>query len=314
MNFLLAMDHSRYAKRAARFLQELQFPAGSNLYVLHVIDPPQRSEISGIRSTSHWDKQLDHLRTHMLTNTRQFVKRVENRFLGENLQLHPVIGEGLAGNEIVSAIDQFKIDLAVVGHLGLSGIRRFLWGSVSEWVLNHATCSVLMVRNLPGWTRPKQPRGMKVLLAVDHSTDLQAIAKFLRLLDFTPHSCISLIHVVKPQVMRSPFGWDMAFSDVSQVLRREQKTWKAQEQAGWVFLKKIRQKIAQLGIKKRTDLTMVVGLPEVEIIKKAEQMQPDLLILGSRKLSVIQSFFLGSVSHKVVRHSPCSVLVVRQRE
>ncbi|MEC4673168.1 MAG: universal stress protein, partial [Nitrospirota bacterium] len=124
MNVLLAMDHSRYAKNAKNFLKELQFPAGTNLYVLNVIDPPQRSVASGIGSTSHPDKQLEHLRRHMFENARQFVKRVQNWFHGENLKLHPVVCEGLAYNEILSAIDQYNIDLAVVGHQGLSGIRR----------------------------------------------------------------------------------------------------------------------------------------------------------------------------------------------
>ena len=37
-------------------------------------------------------------------------------------------------------------DLVVLGARGLGGIRRLLLGSVSEAVLTHATCSVLIVR------------------------------------------------------------------------------------------------------------------------------------------------------------------------
>jgi nucleotide-binding universal stress UspA family protein len=119
MNVLLAMDHSRFAQNAANFLKGLQLPPDSILYVLNVIDPPQRVVASGIGSPSHWDKQIEHLRTHMFKNARQFVKRVQNRFHEGNLKLHSVVSEGLTENEILSALDRYKIDLAIVGHQGL---------------------------------------------------------------------------------------------------------------------------------------------------------------------------------------------------
>ena len=37
----------------------------------------------------------------------------------------------------------------------------------------------------------------------------------------------------------------------------------------------------------------------------------DLIVLGSRGLSGIKAFLLGSVSDRVAHHAPCSVLIVR---
>ena len=39
-----------------------------------------------------------------------------------------------------------QADLIVVGNRGLTGIRRFLLGSVSSKVSEHAPCSVMIVR------------------------------------------------------------------------------------------------------------------------------------------------------------------------
>jgi nucleotide-binding universal stress UspA family protein len=47
---------------------------------------------------------------------------------------------------ILDTADEAKADLIVVGSRGLSGIRRFLLGSVSAKVSEHAKCSVMIVR------------------------------------------------------------------------------------------------------------------------------------------------------------------------
>jgi nucleotide-binding universal stress UspA family protein len=36
--------------------------------------------------------------------------------------------------------------LIIVGSRGMKAIKRFFWGSVSEKILVHATCSVLIIR------------------------------------------------------------------------------------------------------------------------------------------------------------------------
>ena len=53
------------------------------------------------------------------------------------------------------------------------------------------------------------------------------------------------------------------------------------------------------------------GSPAREILKKADELQPDLIIVGSQGHSGLGRFLLGSVSHKVVNEAHCSVRVAR---
>jgi nucleotide-binding universal stress UspA family protein len=55
------------------------------------------------------------------------------------------------------------------------------------------------------------------------------------------------------------------------------------------------------------------GSPSWEIIKKSDQWQPDLIIVGSHGRSALGRFLLGSVSQKVVTEARCSVRVARGR-
>lgn len=48
------------------------------------------------------------------------------------------------------------------------------------------------------------------------------------------------------------------------------------------------------------------------IIKRVEKIKPDLLVVGSRGLSDLEGYLLGSVSRRVLVHAPCPVLAVKR--
>lgn len=47
------------------------------------------------------------------------------------------------------------------------------------------------------------------------------------------------------------------------------------------------------------------------LLAVAAEPSADLIVLGAQGLTGMDRFLLGSVSEKVLRHAPCSVLVVR---
>lgn len=49
-----------------------------------------------------------------------------------------------------------------------------------------------------------------------------------------------------------------------------------------------------------------------EIIKYAEEIGSNLIVMGNRGLGTFSKIFLGSVSQKVLTHACCSVLIVKQ--
>ncbi|MGH7353641.1 MAG: universal stress protein, partial [Candidatus Rokuibacteriota bacterium] len=52
--------------------------------------------------------------------------------------------------EIVRAVVEWPADLIVVGARGLGALARLVLGSVSEHVVHHAPCAVLVVRERGG--------------------------------------------------------------------------------------------------------------------------------------------------------------------
>jgi nucleotide-binding universal stress UspA family protein len=64
--------------------------------------------------------------------------------------------EGDAATEILAAADAFKADMILMGTHGRTGLTRLVLGSVARNVLQHATCSVLIVREGASPTPPKR--------------------------------------------------------------------------------------------------------------------------------------------------------------
>jgi nucleotide-binding universal stress UspA family protein len=56
---------------------------------------------------------------------------------------------GRPEHALAKAAGRDATDLLVVGHRGISGVRRMLLGSVSEYCAHHAPCSVLVARPRP---------------------------------------------------------------------------------------------------------------------------------------------------------------------
>jgi nucleotide-binding universal stress UspA family protein len=57
----------------------------------------------------------------------------------------PITAVGHVAEAILTAAEREDFELIVVGHRGVSGVQRFLGGSVSRRVVDHAPCDVLVV-------------------------------------------------------------------------------------------------------------------------------------------------------------------------
>jgi nucleotide-binding universal stress UspA family protein len=58
-------------------------------------------------------------------------------------------------------------------------------------------------------------------------------------------------------------------------------------------------------------VTILQGDPGPAIVEYANSHQADIIVIGSRGLSGLQEFVLGSVSHKVAKRANCPVLIVK---
>ena len=304
MNVLLGVDFSRDSKKAIRFLSEIQFSARSELFLFHVASG---QEVFSLSRAMLGD--LGKLREKTLVRVHRNLEKIREKFVDSRLTTQVVVKEGNPGKEILSFFDKKGIDLAVLGTRGNSGLKRFLLGSVSEWILQEAPCSVLIVRG----SARRAYGGMRVLMATDGSADAQTALKFLNQLSFPPHSQIVLFHVVEPTdytVVQDDYGLiNLEASGKSDLIAASKGIRTRLNQARQSLLKDAKKGLKHKHVKIEKIPT---GFSAEEIIKAASRFSADLIVLGSRGLSGMKRTFLGSVSSKVARHAPCPVLIVRK--
>jgi universal stress protein A len=62
------------------------------------------------------------------------------------------------------------------------------------------------------------------------------------------------------------------------------------------------------------EVQVAVGNPAEAIVRTAEDLDVDLIIMATHGRTGVPHIVLGSVAEKVVRHAPCPVLTIRPRE
>lgn len=308
MNVLLTVDDSPDSKAAAQFLRRIQFPAKSVLYLLHVnpLDEWLRLGTSG--RSLRMLKQIDRLRAEAATKMQNVLRKMEETFLNSDLAIHSLVRDGTPGEEILRTIKEHHIDLVVLGTRGLSKVSGFFLGSVSEWVLNEAPCSVLIVR---GKTRsPKSTKGMPILIATDGSPDAQEGVEFVKHIGFPPSTVLTILHIVRKKVHQTAQLLSTNRTEHAEFTKLAEDLLQARGREGTKLLETTRKTLKRPGLKIVENLAF--GHEAQEIIKASKRVRADLVVMGSRGVTGLRRMLLGSVSHKIVRYAPCSVLIVRK--
>lgn len=132
---LLATDLSSASEKAAEEALELARALRAELLVVSVIDPTTRGPGPHVA-------RMDQRRAAREVAAQALV--VRGRRAGVAVEF--LVWEGEPGPAIIEAAEAEKADLLVVGTRGRSRVERMVLGSVSDHVVRHAPCPVLIVR------------------------------------------------------------------------------------------------------------------------------------------------------------------------
>ena len=83
------------------------------------------------------------------------------------------------------------------------------------------------------------------------------------------------------------------------------------EEVGKEILARAREKVTGIGFAGTADYRIELGHPSERILTISKAEKADAIVLGSRGLSGLAEFFLGSVSTKISQYSNIPVLIVK---
>jgi nucleotide-binding universal stress UspA family protein len=150
---LLAADGSEEADLALQTATHLATSTGSELNIVYV------EPASYVFPTTDWESLGGDA---LPTRQDEVAKEVAETRVDEQVQKVREAGGEVAGAharvgypdaEIVDLAEELEAGLIVMGSRGLGGLRRMLLGSVSDSVVRHAHCPVLVTRYMPKRSR-----------------------------------------------------------------------------------------------------------------------------------------------------------------
>ena len=151
---LVAFENAERGKQLAAALQHFTWPAGTSALALHVVQNIFGGEIPDwldVQARSRdaeamvklWVEDHD---AQLAAAARQ-VQEVCGTLPAPLQDAECSVREGLAQQQIVQVASEQRSDLIVMGAKGSTPLARLLIGSTAESVLNHAPCSVLLIRH-----------------------------------------------------------------------------------------------------------------------------------------------------------------------
>ena len=135
-HILLAYDGSAPADDAFVVALDLARQYHATLDVLAVAQPP---DIAADVETEAWLEASTR-------DLRRMLKKLETHAYQANLSARFHVKVGHPAEQILLFAEAIAIDHIVIGHRGKNVLKRWLVGSVSSRVIDHATCSVTVVR------------------------------------------------------------------------------------------------------------------------------------------------------------------------
>lgn len=204
---------------------------------------------------------------------------------------------GRPASAIVDEAASFRADLVVMGSRGHGPFRAALLGSVSEEVVDHAPCPVLIARG----------HAVSRILIADDGSAAAAIAR--NLVARAPFAAFP-VHVVSVAVVPPP--WQAAMSPMATELALEafDESLRIQEREHGAIAERAAAELAPG--RPSADTEVRLGDPAGEIVAAAGEWGADLIAMGTHGRTGLRRMLLGSVARNVLHHAPCSVLVARE--
>lgn len=297
MLILCAVDGSEYSQWGIQALEAFASREPEHVTLLHVVDKPALRSLTGKnalgerRALAAMEKAGGIL---LRDAARSAHVALGQAATAPRTQFRTIVAHGPLASTIVKQARRLKADLIIMGSRGLSDIQGFLLGSVSRQVASTAACPVLVVKQ-------PMPKLLHVALAVDDSKPSRAAAKFLRSHILTESATVTILTSVESPVT------DFAARYLSDSQLAELK--RPVMERATVLVDRLRGEFIKEGYSVVTQVEMNHVIDT--IVKYVEANHTQLLVIGSRDLTKSERLYLGSTSESLLRHAPCSVLIVR---
>ncbi len=229
--------------------------------------------------------------------TQEYLGSLQRRYQCPGCVVRAVDEIGEPAAAIVDVAHERGVDLIVMSTHGETGVRRAVWGSVTERVLHGAGCPVLVVRT------PDPIR--RVLITLDGSALGERVLPPALAVARALGAQIVLLRITETPLLNPleiGMMWDMEPS------LDDQDVITAARGAAERYLANL---AAREGLTQADTTLVLEGLPAERIEEYARLADIDLIAMSTHGRTGLRRWLYGSVTHRVMRGCHRSMLIVR---
>lgn len=141
---LLAIDPSEFSAQAFDYYAKNLHMEGNQVVLLYVVDVTNLSSKGHPPSYEKMQKKVEEEEKQVAAIKGKFQSMCEEKQVPNEFKL---VHSAKPGEAIVQVAEEEGVNYVVTGTRGLGKMRRTIMGSVSDYVVHHAHCPVIVCRH-----------------------------------------------------------------------------------------------------------------------------------------------------------------------
>ena len=289
----VAIDFSPNSDEALRQAHDRALSTGAQLAVCHIVPNELRSnllfpDISRIAALK-FPLEMKQIAEAAAARVAEITGRTEGEF-------ELIVDDGTPQALILKRAEEWLADLVIVGSHGQTSAADALLGSVTDSVIRHAHCPVLIVR--------LGKRTGRIVAGTDFSDPVLPALRAAG--DEAERTGAELTVVHSLDMVWSLAAYPaLAFGGAPFNISAEQI-----KEVELVATQRLEESLKQLNVS--GDTLVTIGPAGKALIDIASERKADLIVVGTIGRTGLRRALLGSVAETVAKGAPCSVLIVRQ--
>jgi nucleotide-binding universal stress UspA family protein len=297
-NILVPIDFSKMSNNAIKTASRLARRFGASIHLAHV---RQFDYAAGFSAPAPPFAPFPLMRYEQ-DEEKRTVKELNTlaRESGVSSGICHVLGGAPPFNEVCRVAEKIPADLVVMPTHGRTGLKHVFLGSTAERIVQHSPCPVLVTRGSALHSKNGlRFRINRILVPVDFSSRSREGLQYAIGFANEFGAKIILLHATYLGYIYSIEA--TALYDVRGL----------QEAARESAQRQMRKLVRTVNFgRAKYEMVFTNGSPALDICAFARDHAIDLIITSTHGLTGFQHVLIGSIAEKVVRHAPCSVLVV----
>jgi nucleotide-binding universal stress UspA family protein len=144
-NIVVGTDGSDSAAIAVHQAAALAKTCGATLHVVHAFSPVSMTAAAFSAGSGGPIIEIDRLNESIATGGAAVVAEAAAAAAADGVAVQTHNEAGDPTDVLIRAVKDVSADLLVVGNRGMTGLKRFMLGSVPNKIAHHAPCSLLIV-------------------------------------------------------------------------------------------------------------------------------------------------------------------------